>query len=378
MISNRKNIVVVAVMLVFLLLQACMNDDLLFQKQKLDIDVDADLRSYVLDQRGVFILNEGNFMYDNASLSYYLIDSMKILNDLFSRVNGLPLGDVAQSMAIYNGLAYIVLNNSGKIYIIDMANFKVVGKITGLVSPRYIHFVGNNKAYVTDLYGKAITIIDPERKIITGYISVDNFETQFYQHPTEQMIQIGDRLFVNCWSYDNKILVIDTNNDCVIDSLEVIAQPKQMVVDRENKIWVLSDGGAEGNPYKYESPGLTRFDPHTLEIEKIFRFPLQDNPVSIERNGRGDTLYVINRHVWQFEISDQRFPQQPFITSPYDAGVIGGYYRLGVDPLTSEIYVADAIDHVQRGNIYRFTSTGIPLDTCKAGIIPGTFCFVQR
>jgi len=367
-----KRLLVIGLML---MLWSCIDDDSIYEKNRLDIDADPALNAYISNQRGLFVVNEGNFMYDNASLSYYLVDSMKVLNNLFDRVNGLPLGDVAQSMVCRNGLGYIVVNNSGKVYVINVDNFKVIGKITGLVSPRYIHFVSDTKAYITDLYAKAITIVNPQTFQITGYISVNNFETQFYQHPTEQMVQVDNRVFVNCWSYDNKILVIDVDNDKVVDSLEVISQPKSIVLDKFNKLWVLSDGGAEGNPYRYERPGLTRIDPHTMEIEKIFRFGLTDNPQSICLNGAGDSLFLINRHIWKMGVNTSIFPTHPFIESPYDSLIFGGFYTLTVDPVSSDLFVADAVDNVQHGYVYRYSPAGTLVDTFQVGIIPGAFCF---
>jgi DNA-binding beta-propeller fold protein YncE len=358
-------------------MSACMNDESIYDKKRLDLDADTNLRGYITNQRGMFVVNEGNFMYDNASLSYYLIDSMKVLNNIFERVNGLPLGDVAHSMTIRNGLGYVVMNNSGKIYIIDIKTFKVVGKITGLVSPRYIHFLSDSKAYVTDLYAKSIAIVNPSTYQIIGSIPVNNHETSFYQHPTEQMVQIGTKIFVSCWSYDNKILVIDSDIDVVTDSIEVISQPKSMVVDRNNKLWVLSDGGAQGNPYAYERPGLTCIDPETLEIEKIFRFSLDDNPLSLSTNGKSDTLFLINHHVWKMAVNSSKFPDAPFLVSPYGNELTGGFYALAVDPVNSNLYVADAVDNIQHGSVYRFSSSGLPIDSFQTGIIPGAFCFKQ-
>lgn len=354
---------------------ACMDDESIYEKERLDLDVDSDLKDYITNQRGLFVVNEGNFMYENASLSYYMIDSMKVINNLFERVNGLPLGDVAHSMTIRNGLGYIVINNSGKVYVIDISNFKIAGKITGLVSPRYIHFLSDSKAYITDLYAKSVTIVNPQTFQIVGSISVNNNETQFYQHPTEQMVQIGKYVFISCWSYDNKILVIDSENDVVIDSIEVISQPKAMVADENDKLWVLSDGGAEGNPYSYEKPGLTMIDPETREIERIFRFALEDNPTALCLNGSRDTLFVLNHHVWKMDVKRSKFPEIPFITSSYNE-ITGGFYNMSVDQVNSEIYVSDAVDNVQRGYVYRYSSSGTPIDTFQTGIIPNTICFM--
>jgi DNA-binding beta-propeller fold protein YncE len=358
-----------------ILVFSCIDDESIYEKKRLDVDSDPELKAYITNQRGVFIVNEGNFMYDNASLSYYLIDSMKVLNNLFERVNGLPLGDVAHSMTIHNGLGYIVINNSGKIYIIDIHSFKLVGKITGLVSPRYIFFISDTKAYITDLYAKAITIVNPQTYLITGSISVNNHETRFYQHPTEQMVQIGEKIFVNCWSYDNKILVIDSKSDVVTDSIDVISQPKSMVVDQNNKLWVLSDGGAEGNPYAFERPGITRIDPETMEIERIFRFDLNDNPLSLCLNMSRDTLFWVNQHIWKMAVTSSNLPTVPIIKSQHSADMTGGFSSLAIDPVNYDVYVADALDNVQHGLVYRYSVSGIAIDTFQTGIIPGAFCY---
>ena len=64
-----------------------------------------------------------------------------------------------------------------------------------------------------------------------------------------------------------------------------------------------------------------------------------------------------------------------FMEGPYPEGQQGGYYALDVDPVSSEIYVADAIDFIQRGMVYRFTSSGKAIDSFQTGIGPGSFCF---
>lgn len=343
---------------------ACMKDEEIWDFDKLETRKTSS---------GLFVLNEGNFTYDNASLTYYDIHTKEVINEAFFKTNALPLGDVAQSMIIKDSLGFIVINNSGKVVIININTFKVVGKITGLTSPRYIHFVNDSKGYITDLYAKAITIFNPQTFAITGNISVNNNDPSLYQHPTEQLVQVGKYVFTNCWSFDNKVLVIDSENDQVVDSIEVAKQPNSMVLDKDQNLWVLCDGGMEGSPYGKEVATLLRINTASRKIEQRIPFSLSDSPGSLTINGSGDTLYFINQNVYRMPISGSA--PQKIITSPYNSNEPGGFYSIGIDPNSSEIYVADAVDYIQAGYVYRFSSIAEPIDTFKTGIIPGAFCF---
>ncbi|QZE13695.1 YncE family protein [Halosquirtibacter laminarini] len=353
---------------------SCMKDEVLWQKGRMN---------HKSRSAGLFITNEGNFMYGNSSLSYYDMEEETVENLVFFETNGFPMGDVAQSMVIRDTLGYVVINNSSKIYVINTNTFKCVGKIIGLNSPRYIHFLGKHKAYVTDLYAKKISIIDPlgdyektgivNGKII-GSIDVSNDDTEFYQHPTEQMVQYKQFVFTNCWSYDNKILVIDTNTDKVVDTIEVLKQPTSLVIDRFNHIWTITDGGYKDSPYGQEAPGLQCIDAETRKVLKTWRFEFDDWPSEVQINGTKDILYFINKHVYRMPASLTAEPEC-FIKNPDVDKQNGGFYGLTIDPNTGEIYVANAIDYQQQGIVYRFDRTGIPVDTFKVGIIPGAFCF---
>ena len=348
-----------------LVIASCINDEDWFE---LNSPLQVDLTS-----SGLFIVNEGNFNFVNSSLSYYDIDSMKVLNQVFYRTNNVPIGDVAYSMQIRDSLGYIVVNNSEMIYVIDINSFEYRGRITGLTSPRHIHFISDTKAYVTDLYAKSITIINPQTYEISGYIDVHNGASEFYQHPTEEMVQYGKYVFTNCWSYDNKILVIDSETDQLVDSIEVALQPVSIKLDRYNKLWVLSDGSFEGSAYGWEAPALTRIDAETRVVEKEIRFDPDDLPSSLCMNGSRDTLYFLNRHVYHLPVYSEAEPEI-LIESTYSEAT-SGYFGLTSDPHNSDLYLADAVDFVQQGLVYRFRSDGSPVDTFQVGVAPGAFCF---
>ena len=162
--------------------------------------------NFSAEGKGLFVINEGNFNYGNATLSYYNPTTKSVENEIFYRANAMKLGDVAQSMTIHDGKGWVVVNNSHVVFAIDLTTFREVGRITNLTSPRYIHFVSDNKAYVTQLWDNRIFIVNPKSYSVIGHIACPNMTME--TGSTEQMVQYGDYLFVNCWSYQNRILKI--------------------------------------------------------------------------------------------------------------------------------------------------------------------------
>ena len=308
------------------------------------------------------------FQYGNATLSYYDPETKSVENEVFYRANAMKLGDVAQSMTIRDGVGWIVVNNSHVIFAIDINTFKEVGRITNLASPRYIHFVSDEKAYVTQIWDNRIFIVNPKRYEITGYIECPNMAME--SGSTEQMVQYGKYVFVNCWSYQNRILKIDTETDQVVDELIVGIQPTSLVMDKNYKLWTITDGGYEESPYGYETPSLYRIDAARFEIEKQFRFKPGDSPSEVQINGEGDKLFWINKDIWSMDVEADRVPVRPFLKYRDTK-----YYGLTVNPRNGDVYVADAIDYQQQGVIYRYTAEGEQIDRFYVGIIPGAFCW---
>lgn len=317
---------------------------------------------------GLFIVCEGNFQYSNSSLSFYNPSDNTVHNEIFYKANGMKLGDVAQSMTVYDDKAWIVVNNSHVVFAIDPDTYKEIGRITNFTSPRYIHFISPTKAYVTQLWDNRIFIVDPSSFSVTGYITVPDMA--FASGSTEQMVQIGKFVYCNCWSYQNKILKIDSDKDEVIDYISVGIQPNSIVKDYKERLWTLTDGGYEGSAYGYEAPGLYCIDTDTFSISKIFSFEIGATPSELQINGDGSEIYWINQDIWKMNVDAKSLPSDPVIKYRDTK-----FYGLTVDPISNEIYVADAIDYSQQGMVYRFSSDGDILDNFYVGVTPGAFCW---
>ena len=341
---------------VCLLLQGCMKWDYVEEE------------SFNFTSPGVFILCEGNFQYGNATLSYYDPVAEEVENEVFARANGMRLGDVAQSMTAFGGKGWIVVNNSHVVFAIDLDTFREKGRIDNLPAPRHILFVDSRKAYVSQIWDSRIFIVDPSKYEITGTIEVPDMDMA--NGSTEQMVRLGRYVYCTCWSYQNRIIKIDTQSDEVVGQLSVGIQPRWLSSDADGKLWVLTDGGYDGSPYGYESPSLMRIDGETLTEERRFYFERGSVPNSLTVSADGRDVYWINGGVYRMGIDSRSLPTAPVIESRQTK-----FYGLSISPHNGDIYVADAIDYQQQGMVYRYSSEGVLKDEFYVGVTPGGFCW---
>jgi len=311
---------------------------------------------------GVLVLNEGNFNSGNGSLSFFSYDSMKISNDLYYSVNSKPLGDVPNSMIIKEDKAYIVVNNSGKIEVLDQSTLEHRSTISGLISPRYMAIVGSNKAYVTSLYSDSVAIINLLSNSVSGYINI--------RRTSESIVVCNNKAYVANWVGGHEIMVIDGLVDKVVDSISVGMEPESMVLDRYQALWVLCNGGWARENYAE----LDRISTITNTVAKQYKFStLEASPTSLCIDGFGQTLYYLENGVRQMDINAEKIPASILIP---ESG--SPYYKLAINPVNSDIFVTDPVDYVQDGYLLYHKNDGTFVAKFRAGVIPGSMCFRLR
>lgn len=339
-------------------------------------------------EESLVVVNSGNFGMSNASLTVWN-DQTGSLDDVFASANGFKLGDVAQSATLHGDLLWIVVNNSNVVFAVDKTTFKEKGRIdSGLVGPRYIHFVSDHKAYVTQMGSDKIAVVDTKTYSVTGYISVSS--DQIGVGSSEEMVQIGDYVYVCLWSYGRRIEKIDTKTDESVGAYEVGLQPYSLVKDYKDNLWTLCDGGGwSENPIGYEAPSLVELDLHpetvgsTWDKGRVFELPLGASVSKLCSNGIGSRLYfIVNEYneegknvggVYMLDLTEQ-YPAFKIIIPAGDRYL----YSMTVAPYTEEIFVADALDFQQAGVIYRYSSEGRSIGVFDAGIIPTSYAWINK
>ncbi|MRR22935.1 hypothetical protein EG830_08145, partial [bacterium] len=203
---------------------------------------------------GFFILNEGNYLAGNGTVSFYSMETGEIYNNLFGTVNGRGLGDIPSFIAASGNTGYIVVNNSGTIEAVDLRTMESLGTFTGLNSPRQM-VIYQGKGYLSSLQAPEVTVIDLDHNEITGSIDLGK---------TSEALAVADgKLFSAHWSGGNTITVTDLSTEEVIKTITVGLEPESMVIDRNGKLWVLCTGGWQGE----EIPRIVTINTSTLEKE---------------------------------------------------------------------------------------------------------------
>jgi hypothetical protein len=322
---------------------------------------DSPVTNYTLSG-GFFVVNEGNFRGGNGSLSFYSYDSSKISNDLFYSVNGKPLGDVPYSMTINQDKGYIVVNNSGKIEVIDPVTTVSKSTITKLVSPRNMAIVNSSKAYVTSLYSDSVTIISLATNSISGYINI--------RRTSEAIAVLDNKVYVSNWVGGKEIMIINSLTDKVSDSIEVGIEPESMVLDKNRNLWVLCNGGWTRQNFAK----LMEINTSSDKVQTEYTFPTKlASPTCLKIDAKGETLYYLDNGVKVMEISSGKLPVTALIADPGSS-----FYKIGINPANGDIIVTDAVDYTQRGYVSIYKLDGTLISQEKAGIIPGNMCFKLR
>lgn len=299
----------------------------------------------------VYVINEGQFNSNNASISLYDPATGNVTEDYYKAQNGINVGDIAQSMNYINEKFYIVVNNSNKILVCDK-QFKKTAEISGFTSPRYILPINNSKAYVSDLYSHSISVVDLNSNAKTSEIELHS--------SSEQMVMIDNKVFVTTNNYPstNYIYIIDATSNTLIDSVNVGQNATNIVLDKNNKIWVLGNN-------------LTRINTQThFVVELSLNVSNTYYSSKLCLNKTKDTLYYLNTNIYRMSINDNTLPTSALINAGSK-----NFYGLGVNPNDYNIYATDALDYIQKANVYVYSSKGVELKNFKAGISANGFYF---
>jgi YVTN family beta-propeller protein len=310
-------------------------------------------------EKGVFVVNEGNFGSSDGTISH-ISASGEVTTDLFGSVNnGLILGDVVQSLYVENDLGYIVVNNDNKVEVVNANTFEASYTISDLKQPRYF-ITYNNKGYLTEWvkFGEPgrVSIVDLETHVVTGSITTD--------FGAENIIEENGKLYVSN-TFASTVSVIDPVSATVVKTIEVENRPGEFVIDKQNKLWVIC-----GGDYGENNGNLVQIDPATNGVIKTISLGI-DTYGKIAINKAGTTLYYFKgKSVYSTSTTATTAGDVLFTES-----TAVDFYGIGIDPETDILYVADTKAYVGGGTVFTYTTSGTAISSYTSGRGPSGFVF---
>ena len=172
------------------------------------------------------------------------------------------------------------------------------------------------------------------------------------------------------------LLLILTEKE-VIKTIEVGSGPGSLLIDSDDMIWVICAGGYDSEYNPLNNGKLVRLDPEKSEDESavsvVKEIELGTNlTAKAAMNKAMDSLfYYSGNSVYAVSTSANEAPASPLFTEANATG----FYGIGVDPQDDLLYLADTKNFAGNGVVYRYTSSGVPVDNKVTGRGPNGFVF---
>jgi YVTN family beta-propeller protein len=323
------------------LFASCSNDD---------ENNDVPLGAY---DNGVLILNEGNFKDVNASVSYLSNDLATFQNDIFKVVNAPTiLGDVAQSLSFSNEKAFIVVNNSNEVEVVNRYTFKSLGTITEkLENPRY-SVVLNDKLYVTNAISKAVTIYDAKTYAYVASIPLNK--------TAEKIVAANGKLYVTnaAYGFGSEVTVINPATNTVTKTLTLENGINSIEANNGN-VYVLAGNDTKSKLFKIDTATDTATSIESTTVKGALNMDIDGDKIYYTQ---GTGVYAISLTATSFSDKALFSVTDNSWSTFYGFGVIDG-----------KIYSGDANAFTKDGTVTIYTPTGTVLKTLTVGLGPNGF-----
>ncbi|MRH99932.1 hypothetical protein GH721_05230 [Kriegella sp. EG-1] len=322
-------------------------------------------------ENGIIVLHEGNFGAGNASVSFVSNDFSVTENGIFKTVNGVDSwGDTAQSITFYEDLAYIIVNNSQKIEVVNRYTFKSVATIGGpttadFLNPRYMA-IANGKGYVTN-WGDGsnpdddfIAVINLEDNTVATPISVEEGPEKIVAH--DNKIYVAHQ---GGYSQNNIISVIDATANTLSTTITVGDRPNAIQFDTDGNLWVLSGG----NPSWTGIETAGQFDKINSADNTVLQtvsFGATEHPGALSI-ADGNLYYFLSGSVYKMDASSTSLPTTAEIT---------GLSFSNMTVADGKLFGVDAKDYASNGSleIYSLENNTL-LSSVEISIIPNGVYF---
>ncbi len=291
-------------------------------------DKDDNLKPSGSYSNAIFVVCEGNYQTNDGAIDA-IVDG-KVESDVFNAMNGRPFGDVVQSMTIIDDKAYIVVNNSGKIEVVDVKTFKSAGTCSGFSYPQSIVNRNENEIFVSNGNGYGSDYVYVVNKL--SFQKIDSIATGG-KGPNAMIVANGKLFVANCGGYltDNTISVIDVANLALEKTIDVGDMPSDMELDHDGNIIVVCKGASQYNEdwtqiLSSTNSKIVTINSKTYEVSSVMDFDHQLASYGLNLISYNNRVYYIDEAVYAIE------------NGKTEKLIDGYFYSISVNPSNGDIW----------------------------------------
>lgn len=308
--------------------------------------------------RYMYILNEGVWGSNDASLDRINLATGEYTRDIFGIANGRGLGDVANDMQIYGGKMYVVVNNSNTIEVLDpetalsLRQISLAGKL-----PRYI--VGHGGYVYVSCYSDEVIKIDTATCSVVGSCTVGR--------DPEMMAVVGQNLYVvnsgglDNPNYDTTLSVLDLETFAETRKATVGMNPTKLAKIDDNRLLIVCNGNYDSVPssmvvYNIGTNAVTKLD------FRCFNFLISNGYAYCYDFDWGSHEKVFFRvNLSNFAKENITFEGVGDIESPYCIAINRG---------NGNMYLTDSRNFISNGDIHCYSPAGVRRYSHECGMGP--------
>lgn len=303
--------------------------------------------------KGVLVVNEGNFGTPNGSISFLSNDFSVFQNGIYwIENNNEALGDVVQSISFSGDKAFIVVNASNIVQVVNRYSFKKVATITeGLNNPRY-STSSNGKLFVTNSGTKSVSVYDLSTYAFITNIAIDK--------TVEKIVAANNKIYVQNGAFGggSNVTVINAATNVVSTTIEVGVGVNSM--EEKNGILYVMCGNNDGSSlYRINTESDTKSVIETTSLKKAKNMDVDGNNI----------WYTVGTGVYAMPITATNFNQLPLFSVADNN--FSTFYGFAV--IDDFIFSADANGFTQDGIMKIYSPNGTTLKTFNTKVGPNGF-----
>lgn len=314
----------------------------------------------------IYILNQGSYAGNNASVTMYDLSDSTITPDYFISQNNRALGDVGNDMLIYGSKVYIITNVSSQLEIANAVTFKSIKQISFIKDSVPQQPTGiaayEGKIFISS-FDSTVTVIDTATlEVVKTIYAGQNPDAILAAYGKIWVSNSGGFNFPN---FDSTLSVIDPVTLVETKKITVGLNPYKLEADKYGDIYVITRGNYNDIKMRLKVINAeTGTVKHTFEDFEAYNFTI-----------KGDTAYVyyfdfmgLNETKFMtINVRTEEVISTNFIT---DNTQIDTPYGIAADPTSNNIFICDAKNYQQKGVVYCFGPDGKLKYSINAGVNP--------